>query len=183
MSGDFTIAAGATVNLNAGTLNLPGNATIDGTLGKSSGFTGGTLAFTGATLTNNGSVSGGNFTFNYSFNAVPRNITIAGPGVWPEAVLVRVGYPNAATNLTLANDMTVNWSQLSIYGGSAIRTGAFTLTMPCSTTFDPSSSQFINGEIIGTVRRTTLALATGPRFSSPAALPRCVSTRAHLRAR
>ena len=63
VSGDFTIDAGATVNLNTGTLNLPGNATINGTLGISSGFTGGTLAFTGATLTNNGSVSGSDVGF------------------------------------------------------------------------------------------------------------------------
>ena len=74
---------------------------------------------------------------------------------------MRVGYPNAATNLMLANDMTVNWTQLSIYGGSTIQTGAFTLTMPCSTTFDPSSPQFINGEIIGTVRRTNLGDCNG----------------------
>ena len=161
VSGTFTIDAGATVNLNTGILNLPGNATINGTVGKSSGFTGGNLAFTGATLTNNGSISVGTLTFNYGANAVPRNITIAGPGAWPGANLVRVGFPNAATNLTLANDMTVNWTQLSIYGGSTIQTGAFTLTMPCSTTFDLSSPQFINGEIIGTARRTNLGACNG----------------------
>ncbi len=96
------------------------------------------------------------FYFNYGLNIVPRNIAIAGHGTWPGTNLVRVGFFNVATNLLLANDVTANWNQLSIYGGSTIQTGAFTLTMPCSSTFDPSSSQYINGEIIGTVRRTNL---------------------------
>lgn len=161
ISRNFTIAAGATMNLNTGQLALPSDATINGTLGKSSGFSGGVVSFTGGTFTNNGSVSVDQFWFNYGANTVPRNITLAGPGAWPAARLVRVGYSSVPTNLILANDMALNWAQLSIYGGSTIQTGASTLTLPCSMTFDPSSTQFINGEIIGTVRHTNLGDCAG----------------------
>jgi len=163
INGAFTVATGATFNINSGALRLTGTAVVNGTLGKAFGTpVGSALQFTGVTFTNNGSVSGDTFEFNYGSGSLPRNQTIAGAGAWPGARLTRVGFFNAATNLALANDMTLNWTQLSIYGGSTIQTGAFTLTMPCSTTFDPSSAQFINGEIIGNVRRTNIADCAGP---------------------
>lgn len=169
IDGTVTIDAGAVLNLNGGTLRANGDVTVDGTIAKTSAANlGGTLAFRGSTLTNNGSISGDSVDFNYGVEAVARNQTIAGTGAWPSGRLIRVGFVNVPTTLTLANDVTLNWSKLGIWAGSSIRTDGHVLTMPCSTAFDASFADSSGGEIIGSVRRTDIATCAGAiPFGSP----------------
>ncbi len=155
-----TVDAGAILNVNQGGLRVEGDLLVNGTIGKTSASNvRSSISFFGSTLTNNGSITGDIFEFNYGVNAVAKTQTLAGPGAWPAGTLVRVGLI-AATTISLANDMTLNWNTLSMGSSHSMNTGPFTLTMPCGSAFDTSSST-LTGEIVGTVRKTNIGDCNG----------------------
>jgi len=158
------IDGAATFNFNSGSVTVNGDITVDGTLAKTSpAGTSTTLIFNGSTLTNNGSIATGFLNFNRSGG--PLIQSIAGTGAWPNGARIEIGSPLTPSITTLLNDVTINYNTFGIAAGSRLETGAFTLSMPCSTAW---SSAFGVGEFVGNLRRTNLAACSAPiAFGSP----------------
>lgn len=126
INGPFTIDAGATFGINAATLTLGNNATVDGSitnLGATS-----TLNFNGQLFTNNGSVGNINFLVLNS-SGMTLTQTLAGNGSWsPQNIHVGQN-PPSNTTVSLANNMSFASSGLTVFNGSTLNVANNTLTL------------------------------------------------------
>jgi len=152
--GPITIDAGSTLNISGGGVFTTGNVTVNGTLkGNSS-----TLSLGGNNLfTNNGTVDSGSINFG-SGGGAQKNQQFGGAGAWI-GTTGRI-FVGSESTVTLTSDVTYNGPQLYLDG--RIDTSTFTLTLPCSTTWQGA------GDVVGNLRRTNLAACPGPiAFGNP----------------
>jgi len=143
---NLTVNSGATLSMVSFGPTVLGDVTINGTLNAFSGSP--IFNFRGTSFTNNGSVTGSTLFFGNSDRAYTQNLS--GTGTW-------TGVPNlfihSNSTTTLLSDVTYNGNALSNDG--RINTGAFTLSVPCTTSWGGS------GDVFGNIRRTNLAACPG----------------------
>lgn len=128
VSGALTIAAGATLHCDGGTMTVNGNLTVDGSLSRSGPGFGVNLNFNGSTLTNNGSISTGFLVFNTSGGALAQSI--AGAGSWASGTSFAIGQGSnlSPSTTTLANNVTISFDQFLIQQGSTLALNSNTFT-------------------------------------------------------
>lgn len=133
----FTIDPGAVFNFNEGSIDVNGDLTVNGNLGKSSFFTSTNMNFNGATLTNNGSILVDFIQMNNS--GTPRTQSIAGTGTWA-GTSFQVGAGSGSPSVTtLANSITFNQAQFGVGIGSTLNLATFNLTYTGSNFFNRGS--------------------------------------------
>lgn len=149
VNGNVTVDAGATLSLfNFTGLAANGDLLNNGNITAFSGNP--TLAFNGVTFTNNGSVVGNvNVNFGTFFGPV-LNQNLAGTGSWAGSPRLLF---DSLSNTTMLSDVTYAGGNLFVEG--KLNTGAFTLSVPCTTLWSGS------GDVVGNVRRTNLAACPG----------------------
>lgn len=131
-------------------LRASGRFTIDPGAALSNG---GLFFMANDVFTNNGSVASTNLTFG-SVNFLPIAQDLRGTGTFTGSGQL---YVRPESTTTLQSDVTYVGTR--IYNEGRINTGAFTLSLPCTTGIEGP------GEVIGNMRRTNLAACPGVAFA------------------
>ena len=157
LNGSLTVDPGATLSLAGfgSGIGVRGNVTNNGTVNVS-GSGSPTFSFQGNTFTNNGSVATRVFFTPYFGAPAPFAQNLAGTGSWAGAGTA-LYVTGGTSTLTLQNDVT--YAGGILYSDGRINTGAFTLSLPCTTAWQGA------GDVVGNVRRTNLAACPGAIFA------------------
>ena len=156
LNGLLTVDVGTTFSLNGYGVGATGDVMINGTLNAAGGSP--SFGFQGSNFTNNGGISGVYVYFGPSYLDPPLAQGLAGTGSWAGTPFL---YINNLSITTLQNNVTFDGAQLYLEG--RVNTGAFTLSLPCTTVWQGA------GDVVGNVRRTNLAACPGTpiAFGSP----------------
>jgi hypothetical protein len=148
-SGQLTIDPGATLSLGGFFgMGATGNVTNNGTVNVYSDNP--IFRFEGSTFTNNGNVTGNMYASFGNFFGPPLTQNLGGTGSWAGNTGLFI---DTTSTTTLINDVTYDGGNL--YVGGRLNTGAFRMSLPCTTLWQGP------GEVIGNIRRTNLAACPG----------------------